>query len=118
MTYPTVEHAFWARATSDPQVRCQVVAAPTAEAARLLGLDAPLRSDWQAVRLAVMTHLVREKFPQHPDLAAQLLATGDGRLLDTVSEHSAYWGAARDGRNWLGRILEMIRSELQLSTAS
>lgn len=60
-----------------------------------------------------MTGLVGEKFEQHPHLAAQLVAMGDGRLLDTVTERSAYWGAAHDGRNWLGRILELIRSELR-----
>ena len=117
VTYPTVTHAYWALATSDPGARRGIAAALTAEAARELGLHAPQRPDWPVVRLAVMTRLVREKFGQYPDLATQLVATGDGRLLGTVSEHSSYWGAARDGRNWLGRILELIRSELRLSTA-
>ena len=117
VTYPTVTHAYWALATSDPAVRREIMAAPTAEAARVLGLRAPQRPDWPVVRLAVMTRLVREKFDQHPDLAALLIATGDGRLLDMVSEPGNYWGAARGGRNWLGRILELIRSELQLGAA-
>jgi predicted NAD-dependent protein-ADP-ribosyltransferase YbiA (DUF1768 family) len=67
------------------------------------------------VRLAVMLRLVREKFRQHPDLAAQLLATGDGRLINGV-DFSRYWGDYRgQGRNWLGRILELARAELRES---
>jgi predicted NAD-dependent protein-ADP-ribosyltransferase YbiA (DUF1768 family) len=59
-------------------------------------------------RLAVMTRLAREKFRQHPDLAAKLIATGDGRLINGANL-SRYWGS---GRNWLGRILELVRAEL------
>ncbi len=113
-TFPTVEHAYWALATTDPDSRHRVVHAATTREARTIGQGAPLRPDWNVVRLAIMTRLVREKFHQHPDLAAKLLATGDGRLINGV-DFSRYWGDYRQGRNWLGRILEIVRAELQVN---
>lgn len=112
-TYPTVEHAYWALATSDPDARQWIIHAPTTREARKLGQAAPLHSHWNIVRLSVMLRLVHEKFRQHPDLAAQLVATGDGRLINGVDiSMSRYWGTSREGRNWLGRILELVRAEL------
>lgn len=116
VTYPTVEHAYWALATSDAEARAQIASAPTAREAAKLGREAALRDNWNVTRLAVMTRLVRAKFRQHPDLAAQLIATGDGRLINGVDLQSRYWGG---GRNWLGRVLELVRAELveQAATA-
>jgi hypothetical protein len=56
----------------------------------------------------------RLKFRQHPELAAKLVATGDARIRG-IGFTGRYWdeGGSR-GRNWLGRILEMVRSELIL----
>jgi ribA/ribD-fused uncharacterized protein len=118
-TYPAVEHAYWALATSDPDARERITNAPTAREARKLGQAAQTRPDWNIVRLAVMPRLVREKFRQHPDLAAQLIATGDGRLVNSVDmSRSRYWGGSREGRNWLGRMLELVRAELVESSLS
>jgi ribA/ribD-fused uncharacterized protein len=110
-TFPTLDHAYWALATSDPESRERISNAPTAREARKIGESAPLRPDWNIVRLAIMARLVREKFRQHPDLAAQLIATGDGRLINGVGV-SRYWADSSQGRNWLGRILELVRAEL------
>ncbi|HEY7341746.1 MAG TPA: NADAR family protein [Ktedonobacterales bacterium] len=115
-TFPSVEHAFWALATTDADARDRIVGAPRGLDARKIGQSAPLRSDWNVVRLAVMLRLVREKFRQHPDLAEKLLATGDGRLINGV-ELSQHWGAMEQGRNWLGRILEIVRAELVLENS-
>src|SRR6185369_15648002 len=71
-TFPTVEHAYWVLSTTDHDLREKIAQAPTAREAQQLGQDAPLRQDWNVVRLAVMLRLVREKFHQHPDLATQL----------------------------------------------
>ncbi|MFF5449614.1 DUF1768 domain-containing protein [Streptomyces sp. NPDC012888] len=61
-----------------------------------------------AVPLSLMADLLRAKFTQHPQLAEVLLATEDARL--NYVDSSSFWGA--HGRNWLGRLLELIRSEL------
>ena len=116
-TFSTIEHAYWALATSDLDTRERITNAPTAHEARKIGQGAPLRPDWNIVRLAVMLRLVREKFRQHPDLAAKLTATGDGRLIYGL-DFSRYWGTYQQGRNWLGRILELVRAELLESAHS
>jgi hypothetical protein len=66
--------------------------------------------DWPDVRLAVMAGLLRAKFTQHPDLARILLATGNATISYTGYDESPYWRDA--GRNWVGRLLELVRSEL------
>jgi predicted NAD-dependent protein-ADP-ribosyltransferase YbiA (DUF1768 family) len=114
VSYPTVEHGYWALAVADPAVAEQIRAAEWAYEAEKLARQAGIRADWPAVRLAVMTGLLRAKFAQHPALADVLLATGDGRV-EYTSSGSGYWSAqAHDGqgRNWIGRLLELIRSEI------
>ena len=65
-----------------------------------------------------MARLLRAKFAQHPQLADVLLTTGDGRI-EYTSSGSAYWDTGDDqGRNWMGRLLELIRSEIAADRAS
>jgi predicted NAD-dependent protein-ADP-ribosyltransferase YbiA (DUF1768 family) len=65
-----------------------------------------------------MARLLRAKFSQHPHLAEILLATGDGRI-EYTSFGSGYWNAGRGKRrNWMGRLLELIRSEIAAQRAS
>jgi predicted NAD-dependent protein-ADP-ribosyltransferase YbiA (DUF1768 family) len=54
--------------------------------------------------------ILRAKFNQHPELADVLVATGDARIDYSIS--SAYWSGGTKGRNWLGRLLELVRSEI------
>ncbi|MEV8531875.1 NADAR family protein [Streptomyces sp. NPDC051211] len=68
--------------------------------------------DPSAIRLSLMADLLRAKFAQHAELAEILLSTGDARLSYTGSSVSSFWRDAPDGRNWLGRLLELVRSEL------
>ena len=110
--YPTVEHAYWALSTDDEVVRERIRTASGPEVARDIAAGAERRPHWPDVRLAVMTELLRAKFRQHPDLAEVLLATGDGRI-HYGSANSPFWdtrGSA--GRNWMGRLLELVRAEL------
>ena len=64
------------------------------------------------VRLAVMAELLRAKYTQNMLAAETLRATGDARLI-YVSFDSAYWASGgKRGTNWIGRLLEVVRSEL------
>lgn len=110
--YPTVIHAYWALSTSDPHLHDQIAQAERAYDAQKLAEPAPRRPDWPATRLAVMAALLRAKYTQHPRLAQTLLGTGDARIIYTDFD-SAYWVAgSKQGTNWIGRLLEVIRSEL------
>ncbi|MEU7409141.1 NADAR family protein [Streptomyces sp. NPDC042638] len=113
VTYPSVAHAYWARSVAAPEARTAVAAAETAAKARTLAAAAPRREGWEQARTAVMARLLRAKYEQHPDLAAILLATGDATVLYDDAD-SGFWGDnGGRGRNWTGRLLELVRSELQ-----
>lgn len=114
VTYPTVVHAYWALAAADPETAERIRSSDRPYDAEQLARQAVIRADWPAVRTAVMARLLRAKFAQHPQLAETLLATGDGRI-EYTDLGSGYWNAGRGhGRNWMGRLLEMIRSEIAL----
>ncbi|MEQ4725583.1 NADAR family protein [Nonomuraea sp. B19D2] len=110
--YPTVEHAYWGLSTNDESLRERIRTALSSEAARDIAVGVERRPHWSDVRLTVMADLLRAKFGQHPDLAEVLLATGDGRI-HYCSANSQFWDI-RDsaGRNWMGRLLELVRAEL------
>lgn len=107
--YPTVMHAYWALSTGDDAWHDRIAAADRGFDARALAEEAPRRDGWPAVRLGVMAALLRDKFDRHPAMARQLQETGDARLLYDDGE-SRYWNSG--GANWLGRLLELVRSEL------
>ncbi|WP_327252902.1 NADAR family protein [Streptomyces sp. NBC_01244] len=115
--YPSVAHAYWALSAAQPDVRATIAAAATHAAARDLAVATPRREGWEHSRTAVMTGLLRAKYDQHPELAEILLATGDATLV-YVDINSGFWGDnAGRGRNWTGRLLELVRSELHMRRA-
>nr|BFE59716.1 hypothetical protein GCM10020063_042420 [Dactylosporangium thailandense] len=64
-----------------------------------------------------MTGLLSAKSTRHPDVARILLDTGDARLL-YVDAGSACWvDGAQGGTNWIGRLLEGVRSQLAAAQA-
>ncbi|QIY66415.1 NADAR family protein [Streptomyces sp. RPA4-2] len=111
-TYPTVAHAYWALAVADEHRQTEVLGAERPYDAQKLAEDSTLRDDWPQARVAVMTRLLRAKFQQHPQFAETLMATGATRLIYTEIG-SSFWGQrGLEGRNWMGRLLELTRSEL------
>ncbi|MEV4252293.1 NADAR family protein [Spirillospora sp. NPDC049652] len=113
-TYRTVLHAYWAQAVAAPGDHDLVRDTEDPRDAQELGGSRPLHPDWPARRVAVMTEILRAKFAQHPPMAATLLATGDAPLSYTGYSESPFWTdrGPRGGRNWAGRLLELVRSEL------
>ncbi|MGW2994926.1 NADAR family protein [Streptomyces sp. NPDC001193] len=112
LTYPSVAHAYWALSVAEPQARAAVAAAGTGAKARTLAAAAPRREGWDRARTAVMARLLRAKYEQHPGLAEVLLSTGDATVLYDDAD-SGFWGDnGGRGRNWTGRLLELVRSEL------
>ncbi|MEJ8632648.1 NADAR family protein [Streptomyces sp. MS2.AVA.5] len=114
VSYGSVAHAYWALSVAQPEVGITVATADTVAEARKIASGAPRREGWEQARTAVMTGLLRAKYDQHPELAEILVATDDATLIyDDVD--SAFWGDnAGRGRNWAGRLLELVRSELQM----
>ncbi|MEN9207253.1 MAG: NADAR family protein [Gloeomargarita sp. GMQP_bins_44] len=117
--WPTVEHYYQAQkfvGTPHGDLVDYIRQLPTPEQAAQTGRNPRYqrRPDWDQVKREVMLKAVRCKFHSHPDLARQLLATGDAELIEN-SPTDWYWGCGADGRgcNHLGRILMQVRQELR-----
>jgi len=71
---------------------------------------------WDARKDRVMREVLWAKFSQHPELAKQLLATGDKYLEETNLWNDPYWGVYHgQGQNVLGRLLMETRTRLRSS---
>lgn len=114
MCYPSTEHAYQASKTFDIRWRRTIQLAATPNDAKRLGRKAPLREEWEEVKLTIMYRLVRQKFRQHHTLSEWLLQTGDTELIEGNWWGDTYWGVCRGvGENNLGKTLMRVRSELQ-----
>ena len=116
--YPSVENAFQAAKTLDPEER-KIFETVSTTQARRFGQKVSMRDQWGYLRVNVMQELVWAKF-QNAELREKLLATGDMPIEGTNSTHDNYWGACQCARckgalglNWLGRILMSVRKDLR-----
>ena len=113
--FPTVEHAFQAAKTFDLTEKHQVAMQTTPGKAKRLGRKVTLRPHWNEIRAEVMEALVHQKFFEHPDLAAKLLATGDDELVEGNTWNDTFYGVCRGkGQNRLGQILMKVRDGLEM----
>ena len=117
----------------DP-MRLQILAATPGQAKRM-GKKVVMRPDWDQIKLAVMTQCLRKKFrlsvarilrdsPSNR-VALALIATGDTVLIEGNEWHDNFWGNCtcercknKFGKNWLGRLLMLRRSELVLEQST
>ena len=112
--FPTAEHAFQVEKTLDPVWRNRIQFAGTPGQAKRLGRRAPLRPDWDTIKLAHMARIIRLKFTQHPVLAARLLQTGEEELIEGNTWNDRFWGICNGvGENHLGQLLMQLRTELR-----
>jgi N-glycosidase YbiA len=112
----TTEHYFQAQKFEDSEHQEKIRLTKSALIAARLGRSRskPIRQNWEAIKVSLMTEAVRAKFTQNEKARQILLSTGDV----TIVEHSkkdAYWGDGGDGsgQNILGKILMDVRKELQ-----
>jgi ribA/ribD-fused uncharacterized protein len=110
---PTVEHAFQALKTLDPDERVKVASARTPGEAKKIGRRVSLRENWDETRDEAMRLLLRQKFAAGTELADLLLATGGVELVEGNSWGDRYWGVCGGkGENRLGILLMERRAEL------
>lgn len=120
--YRTVEHAYQAAKTLDFHEQIEIFNVATPNEAKSLGRKVQIRPDWNIIRRKVMLDLLRQKFDNaHPTLQLLLLNTGNQKLVEGNTWHDNYWGecscmacAADKKHNWLGKLLMLIRMELQI----
>jgi len=113
MRYPTVEHAYQAAKSLDPDVRLMIKNAKTPGKAKRLGRCVEMRPDWDEVKVEIMLNLVRKKF-ENPFLRPMLLATDDAELIEGNHHNDRFWGTVDGvGQNVLGKILMRVREEIR-----
>lgn len=119
--YPTVEHAYQAAKTLDPEERKRIREIGAPGRARTAGKSVALRPAWDDIRLNVMRDLVWQKFSEYPDLRTKLLATGDADLAEGNTWDDVFWGTDAEtgkGENNLGKILMETRTRIRDQTAA
>jgi ribA/ribD-fused uncharacterized protein len=109
-----VEYLYQAAKTNSPEWQRSILEAGSAAQAKRLGRKAPLRNDWNKIRLQTMEDLVTQKFFANPDLAERLLQTGEEELVEVNWWGDTFWGVSSGvGENNLGKILMKVRSEIR-----
>lgn len=111
--YPTAEHAFQAFKATNPKERENIRTTSRPGQAKRLGRQIELRSDWEDIKIGVMSRVLKAKFAD-PELQAWLIATGDAHLEEGNTWGDRYWGTVDGtGKNHLGNILMKLRKEAQ-----
>lgn len=88
-------------------------------AAKKLGRSVELRSDWEDIKVQIMTEIVEQKFLQHNKLKEKLVATGDAELIEGNWWYDTFWGVCTNrkydhvGENNLGKILMKLREKFK-----
>lgn len=120
--WPSVEHAYQALKTNDVAVQEHIRRMSSAGAAKRAGRVVSLRMDWPVYKGPLMQSLVSCKFLQNPGLKAELLKTGDEKLVEGNTWHDNEWGdclcekcSAIVGLNKLGEVLMRVREEAKKS---
>lgn len=91
-----------------PQIQEKIrqIASPMDAALEGRNRQNPLRPDWEEIKDEVMLQALRMKFSQNPEIAKELLATGDAIIIEHT-RNDVYWADGGDGsgKNKLGLLL-------------
>lgn len=133
MEYATVEHAYQAAKTLDPDKRQAMSLRFNPDLspaqAKRIGRSIKIRPDWEDIKIGVMWNLLVQKFSKPPRWY-QLLATGDAELIEGNWWHDQFWGVCMGsercaygphepkGENHLGKLLMEIRKTLAFGKSS
>jgi ribA/ribD-fused uncharacterized protein len=110
--YPTVEHAYQAAKSFDPESRELIRGLLKPAWAKRAGRRLKARSDWDVAKVDVMRTLLEQKFAPGSDLAANLDHTGDALLEEGNYWGDVFWGVCDGvGKNTLGLLLMEIRAK-------
>lgn len=98
------------------QEKIRQIASPMDAALEGRNRQNPLIPEWEEIKDEVMLQALRMKFSQNPEIAKELLATGDAIIIEHT-RNDAYWADGGDGsgKNKLGLLLMQVREELKNS---
>jgi len=116
--YNSVEHAYQALKTDDPNIAKEIRNASTPGKAKRLGQSVKPRPDWDNIKVDLMDNLLRIKFSS-PWFCEFLRKTKQKELIEGNVWHDNFWGNCTCdkckniiGQNMLGKLLMQIRSEI------
>lgn len=121
----SVEVPYQVAKFEDMDIRRRILAASDGYEAkkmanRLEKLSVPKRSDWDEIKVDVMSDLNWRKFSQVPRLKELLIATGAEEIIEGNMRGDNFWGVSPpgnpDGENWLGQILMGVRHRLKVNS--
>ena len=113
MTYWSVEAAFQAAKCIDMNAR-KIFQTMTPVQAKTHGRQVSLRSDWEDVKLQVMTDILKSKF-NNKILREKLISTGSAVLIEGNNVNDRFRGVdlkSGEGENHVGKILMKLREEM------
>lgn len=113
LLFSTVEHAYVAAKTLDPQKHRYIATIEFPGEAKQYGKRLQLRPDWDVVKFQFMQDFLIQKFIQEP-YQTKLLNTDDMHLEETNYWGDTVWGVCNGvGENNLGKLLMRVRKGLQ-----
>ncbi|MEU4848323.1 GTP cyclohydrolase II [Streptomyces gilvosporeus] len=111
--YPSVEHAYQAAKSTDPEIRDRIRSTLDPDRAKELGRAHLDRPDWDDAKVPVMRQVVAAKF-SGPYFSEKLLESGEARLVEGNAWGDTFWGECEGvGENVMGQILMDLRDELR-----
>lgn len=111
--YPSLEHAYQAAKTNDPNERKKIREEKQVRRAKQIGRHVTIREDWEQIKVEVMRDLLKKKF-ENPQLRKLLLDTYPHDLVEGNNWGDTFWGVCRGhGKNMLGVLLIQLRSKLR-----
>ena len=112
LVYTSVECAYQAAKTTDPDLRIDFTDMTSGQAKRA-GRRLKLRPDWDKIKEGIMEQLLLDKFSAK-GMKHKLLATGDEELVEGNDWNDVEWGVCDGvGKNKLGKLLMKVRAILR-----
>lgn len=118
-TYKTPVHYYESQKFNDPITQQRIMQAQTARVATQISQSNSNLRLAKFDKNGIMLDALRAKFTQHPQIAAELKTTGNRALIYHTLDDD-YWADAGDGsgENYLGKLLQEIRTQLLNNTLS
>ena len=114
--WQTIEHYYQAMKFDDPSYKEKIRVTESIQQVEKLGksMFKRKRSDWKKVQTTVMTRAVYTQCKTYPEIAENLLETGEQLLVEN-SQFDYFWGCGRDrrGENHYGKVLMNVRNKLR-----
>ena len=116
LIFPSVEHAFQAAKTEDPDDHQEILDASSIREAKKIGRGFIIDvNDWEARKVSVMHRFIWQKFSENTILGKSLVNTYPTKII-MISEKDSFWGMNKNmvGQNQLGEILMTVRDDLRV----